>query len=45
MSSAFSQRGLFVVLGLPGTFCPMVWTNANNFHRMIDANKKHIEEP
>jgi hypothetical protein len=22
----------------------MVWTDANKFHRMIDANKKSLEE-
>ena len=44
MSNTFSRSGLYAVLGLPGSFCPMVWTNANKFHRMIDANKKHIEE-
>ena len=25
-------------------YLPMVWTNANKFHRMIDANRKHLEE-
>jgi len=44
-SKTWENRALFrAVLGLPGSFCPMVWTNANKFHRMIDANRKHLEE-
>ena len=43
-SNAFGQSKLYGVLGLPGSFCPMVWTSANKFHRMVDANKKHLEE-
>ncbi len=44
MSNAFSKSGLYTVLGLPGSLCPMIWTNANRFHLMIDANKKSLEE-
>jgi Carboxypeptidase regulatory-like domain len=43
-SNAFGRSQLYSVLGLPGSFCPMVWTSANKFHRMIDANKKRLEE-
>jgi len=44
MSNTFSRSGLYVVLGLPGSFCPMVWTNSDKLHRMREANKRHIEE-
>jgi hypothetical protein len=44
LSNALSRSGLYVALGLPGSSCPMVWTNADKFHRMIYTNKKRLEE-